>query len=69
MLQAPVTSIPLNIVRSGDNVLLSWVDPRFVLQAAPAVAGTYTNVVGATSPHTVSATGAGRFYRLSWTAQ
>ena len=69
VLQAPVTSIPLNIVRSGDNVLLSWVDPRFVLQAAPAVAGTYTNVVGATSPHTVSATGAGRFYRLSWTAQ
>jgi hypothetical protein len=60
--------IPLNITSSGGNVTLTWTDPSFVLQAAPTVRGTYTNVPGATSPFTTSATGAAKFFRLFWTA-
>jgi hypothetical protein len=64
VLQAPARPVPLNIARSGDNVVLTWTDPRFVLQAAPLVTGTYTNVTGATSPYPVPVSGAPRYFRL-----
>lgn len=38
--------------RYGDALVLNWSDPAFSLQAAPAVAGTYTNIPGAISPYT-----------------
>lgn len=56
----------LNISASGGNVTLSWTNPQFSLQAAGVVSGTYTNVPGATSPYTVPASGAARFFRLIW---
>lgn len=56
----------LNIAASGGNVTLTWANPAFTLQAAPNVTGTYTNVTGATSPYTVPASGAARFFRLIW---
>lgn len=56
----------LNIASSGGNVTLTWTNPAFTLQAAPNVTGTYTNVTGATSPYTVPASGAARFFRLIW---
>jgi ABC-type molybdate transport system substrate-binding protein len=59
-----VTSLPLNIQRSGSDVILTWTDPAFALQAAPAATGTYTNVPGATSPFTNAITGDQQFFRL-----
>lgn len=61
-----IAFIPLNIGRSGSNVVLSWTDPtsQFSLQAAPAVNGAYTNVPGAASPYTHSATSAPMFFQL-----
>jgi hypothetical protein len=55
--------VPLQIKGAGDKVALSWGDARFALQSAPAVSGTYTNIPGATSPHTNSVTGA-QYFRL-----
>ena len=57
--------IPLNIQWAGTNVVLTWTDPAgdFSLQAAPQVAGSYTNVAG-TSPCTNAITDAQRFFRL-----
>jgi len=65
VVEAPPQPIPLQIARAGNNVVLSWSDPRFVLQAAPTADGTYTNVPGAISPFTVPITGTSRFFRLS----
>jgi uncharacterized repeat protein (TIGR03803 family) len=59
-----VGPIPLNIQKSGSNVVLTWGNPAFFVQAAPAVTGTYTNVPGATSPYTNIITGSQQFFRL-----
>lgn len=59
-----VTPIPLNIQQVGPDVVLSWTDPAFRLQAAPEVAGVYTNVPGATSPYSTGISGGARFFRL-----
>jgi hypothetical protein len=48
----------------GGKTILSWSDPSFVLQAAPAVTGTFTNIPGATSPYTNTLTAPQRFFRL-----
>ena len=48
----------------GDAVVLSWSDPSFALQAAPSATGTYTNIAGATSPHTNAIAGPQQFFRL-----
>jgi hypothetical protein len=54
----------LNIQRLGGNVVLSWTNAAFGLQSAPAISGTFTNVPGATSPHTNSISAGQRFFRL-----
>jgi hypothetical protein len=59
-----VAPIPLGIESSGGKVVLSWTNSSFALQAAPAAAGTYTNVPGATSPYTNSITGSQAYFRL-----
>ncbi|HXR06515.1 MAG TPA: LamG-like jellyroll fold domain-containing protein [Candidatus Acidoferrum sp.] len=61
-----IAFIPLDIGRSGANVVVSWTDPtsQFSLQAAPAAGGTYTNVPGATSPYTHPTAGAPMFFQL-----
>jgi hypothetical protein len=64
LISTVVTPIPLTVQRAGGNVVLSWSDPTFSLQGAPAVTGTYTNVTGATSPYTNPATGRAAFFRL-----
>jgi hypothetical protein len=52
----------LTITKAGSNVILTW--PVGLLQQSGNVLGTYTNVVGATSPYT-NAIGAGpSFYRV-----
>ncbi len=56
--------IPLNIQVAGGKVVLSWSNPIFVLQAAPSMTGTYSNVAGATSPYTNNLTGSQMVFRL-----
>jgi uncharacterized repeat protein (TIGR03803 family) len=60
-LTVPVTLYCQSI---GGAVVLSWTDPSFVLQAAPAVTGTYTNIPGATSPYTNNINGPQQYFRL-----
>ena len=55
---------PLAIKKTGTNVVLTWTNSAFGLQAAPAVTGTYTNVPGAASPYTNAITGTQQFFRL-----
>jgi hypothetical protein len=54
----------LSISHSGGSVTLSWSNPSYMLQAAPTVSGTYTNVSSATSPYTVPINGSQRYFRL-----
>jgi hypothetical protein len=60
-----VPPMPLQIQRTPTNVVVSWwaVAP-FTLQTAPSLTGTYTDVVGATSPVTNSVDSPAKFYRL-----
>ena len=58
--------IPLNIQRSGTNVVLTWSDSTFKLQAAPVVTGSYTNVTSAASPYTTPIGAGQTYYRLIW---
>jgi hypothetical protein len=62
----PLPSAPqpvLSVSLQGNNVVLSWTG-SFILQSAPAVTGTYTDIAGATSPHTNSLPGTQRYFRL-----
>jgi uncharacterized repeat protein (TIGR03803 family) len=57
-------SIPLNATVAGGQMVLSWSDPTFSLQAAPTVTGPYLTVTGATSPYTNTMTSSQMFFRL-----
>ncbi len=63
---APATTAPdtLFIQTAGTNAVLTWADASFTLQAAPAVTGAYTNVIGASSPFTNTIDDPAKFYRL-----
>ncbi len=65
VIHVPPAAIPLSIQLSGGNVILSWTNAVFTLQAAPAAGGAYTNVPGATSPYSTPLSGASRFFRLT----
>jgi len=61
----------LTIILSGTSVVLMWPTnfagfdyTGFILQSAPTVTGTFTNIPGATNPYTNPLTGAQQFYRL-----
>jgi hypothetical protein len=60
----PVSPIPLYIQLADTNVVLTWSDSSFALQAATVATGTYTNVIGATSPFTNTIDSSAKFYRL-----
>ncbi|MGA2177938.1 MAG: choice-of-anchor tandem repeat GloVer-containing protein, partial [Verrucomicrobiota bacterium] len=57
-------SIPLNAAVAGGQMVLSWSDPTFSLQAAPIVTGPYQTVDGATSPYANAMTNSQMFFRL-----
>jgi len=66
VLQSAVAQpIPLLFGRDGNNLVLSWDDPRFVLQAAPAVTGPWTNVPAAMSPYTHAIGSGSLYFRLA----
>lgn len=56
----------LAIKRLGTNVVLTWPinATGFALQSAPSIAGTFTNIAGATTPYTNTITGSQRYFRL-----
>jgi hypothetical protein len=56
--------VVLNFQTTGDQIVLSWIHPEFVLQSSPLATGTYTNVDGATSPYTNVVTDISKFFRL-----
>jgi hypothetical protein len=58
---APVLSISL----SGNNAVLSWTNPAYSLQSAPAVTGPYTTILDATSPYPVPISGTQEYFRLA----
>jgi uncharacterized repeat protein (TIGR03803 family) len=60
-------SIPLNVQASRQNQILTWGNPAFSLQSAPALTGQWTTLSNAASPYTVSATNAQSFFRLVYT--
>ncbi|MFO1477671.1 MAG: hypothetical protein U1F98_13590 [Verrucomicrobiota bacterium] len=59
-----VAPIPLALQKSGNNAVLSWSNPAFVLQASPNAAGPFTNVPGASSPHTRAMDSDQLYFRL-----
>ncbi len=56
--------IPVHIQLFGNKAVLTWTNASFALQTAPDVTGTYTNIIGATSPWTNPITGSRNFFRL-----
>jgi DNA-binding beta-propeller fold protein YncE len=60
----PPFPMPLYLQLTGTNLVLTWTNALFNLQAAPAVAGSYTNIPGAISPYTNAITGSQQFFRL-----
>ena len=55
----------LNIQNLGGGTnSVTWNAPGFKLQQATSLAGPWSEVVGATSPYNVPASGSGTFYRL-----
>jgi hypothetical protein len=56
--------IPLTYERRANNIILRWTNANFILQSAPGLKTTFTNVPGATSPFTNSTTGSGKYFRL-----
>lgn len=60
-----VSPIPLYIQLAGTNVVLTWSNSTFSLQAAPLVTGVYTNIPAAISPFTNGVDSPKEFYRLA----
>ncbi|NGO38445.1 hypothetical protein G4L39_03405 [Limisphaera ngatamarikiensis] len=50
----------------GRTLTLVWDQPGLRLQEAPSLEGPWSDIVGASSPHTVPTTSGQRFYRLTY---
>src|SRR5262249_46588157 len=51
--------------RVNDQLILSLTNSAFILQTAPSLTDTFTNIPEAASPYTNSMTGPQQFFRLS----
>jgi hypothetical protein len=60
----PSTSPYLSMQASGGQLKLSWLNPCYGLQSAPDITGTFTNISGATNPHTNAVINGQQYYRL-----
>ncbi|HSU54117.1 MAG TPA: LamG domain-containing protein, partial [Candidatus Dormibacteraeota bacterium] len=64
---SPIVQASLNIQKVAGQWQITWTGTGGVLQAAPTVTGSYTNVPGATSPYTVPTSSSPQlFYRLKY---
>lgn len=61
---ASLPPVRLDFQSIDNQLVLSWSDAGFGLQSAPLASGTFTNIIGATSPYTNSFTDAQRYFRL-----
>jgi hypothetical protein len=61
-LTAKYFAVTLSIAKSGNQEVLTW--PMGTLQQASSITGTYTNMVGATSPYTNDISGPQGFFRI-----
>ena len=59
-----VQPIPLLVQQLNNQVVLSWTNPLFRLQAALTLSGPFIEVPGAVSPYTNNAVGPQQFFRL-----
>jgi hypothetical protein len=59
-----ISPIPLQISLAGGDVTLTWANPAFKLYSASTVNGTYTEIIGATSPYSTPISGNERYFRL-----
>lgn len=57
-----LASVKLTMVKSGDNLMISW--PFGTLQQAATVTGPYTDISGVTSPYTITPSASAKFYRV-----
>ena len=57
-------AIPLELSFDGSNLVLSWIDPAFILQSAPSPSAPFVDVPGASSPFIEGAGSSARFFRL-----
>ena len=57
--------VHLDFQRLGTQLVMAWTNSAFSLQSAPAIAGPFANILGATSPYTNSTTGPQQYFRLS----
>jgi hypothetical protein len=60
---------PLSVATSGQDIVVTWESPAtgtVALQSATEVNGPYTEVVGATSPHSTPIAGAPKYFRTLW---
>lgn len=60
---------PLTIEVVGANEVVTWAQPNTgsaKLQSAPALSGPWTDVAGATSPHTTALESGPKYYRTQW---
>jgi uncharacterized repeat protein (TIGR03803 family) len=55
---------PLAIQPLGNAAVLTWTNPAFGLQSAASISGAFSNVAGATSPHTNAPAAGQQFFRL-----
>ncbi len=58
------TAVPLDFQLRNNQLVLSWTNSAFDLQTAPVVTGAFTNIPGATSPHTNLIMGSQQYFRL-----
>lgn len=61
---AALLPILLHYQHVGNQLVLSWTNAAFGLQAAPAAEGVYTNIPGATTPYTNALSDWQRYFRL-----
>ncbi len=60
------TPEPLQLMLSGEDLVLSWTNSAFSLGFSAQVAGPYEKIAGATSPYTNSIAPGTKFFRLVW---
>ncbi len=58
----PVPPVAITLQSSGNQMQLTWANG--ILQSASQAAGPYTDVVGATSPYTVTFSAPQQFFRV-----
>jgi hypothetical protein len=61
---AALPSARVGFQNINNQLVLTWTNAAFLLQSAPTVTGTFTNVLGTTSPYTNPISGAQQFFRL-----